>query len=110
MAKGFGERNVAIRQEQHIGSLPRRVGAPSRRKGSGPSAFRFPLFVNGSDGMAETSTIEMRDRELFAAMAMQALITRGEGWAADMIAKQAVAYADALIEALAEIEDRSPGS
>ena len=29
--------------------------------------------------MAETSTIEMRDRELFAAMAMQALITRGEG-------------------------------
>jgi len=30
---------------------------------------------------------------------MQALITRGEGWAADMIAKQAVAYADALIEA-----------
>jgi hypothetical protein len=115
MAKGFGERNVAIRQEQHIGSLPRRVGAPSRRKGSGPSAFRFPLFrfplfVNGSDGMAETSTIEMRDRELFAAMAMQALITRGEGWAADMIAKQAVSYADALIEALAEIEDRSPGS
>jgi hypothetical protein len=32
--------------------------------------------------MAETSTIEMQDRELFAAMAMQALITRGEGWAA----------------------------
>ena len=43
--------------------------------------------------------IEMRDRELFAAMAMQALISR-EGWAADMVAKQAVAYADALIEAL----------
>ena len=64
--------------------------------------------------MAETSTIEMRDRELFAAMAMQALITRaaGAGWAADKIADQAVAYADALIEALAEIEppDRSPGS
>ena len=35
----------------------------------------------------------MRDRELFAAMAMQALISR-EGWAADMVAKQAVAYAD----------------
>ena len=51
--------------------------------------------------MAETATIEMQDREMFAAMAMQALITRGEGWAADMIAKQAVAYADALIEALA---------
>ena len=48
--------------------------------------------------MTETSTIEMRDRELFAAMAMQALITRGDGRAADMIAKQAVAYADALIE------------
>ena len=107
--------HLAIRQEQHVGSLPRRVGAPSRRKGSGASAFRFPLFrfplfVNGSDGMAETSTIEMRDRELFVAMAMQALITRGERWAADMIAKQAVSYADALIEALAEIEDRSPGS
>ncbi len=26
--------------------------------------------------MAETATIEMQDRELFAAMAMQALITR----------------------------------
>jgi hypothetical protein len=62
--------------------------------------------------MSETSTIEMQDRELFAAMAMQALITRGEGWAADMIAKQAVAYADALIEVLAEIEppDLSLGS
>jgi hypothetical protein len=52
--------------------------------------------------MAETATIEMRDRELFAAMAMQALITR-EGWATDMVAKQAVAYADALIEALEAI-------
>jgi hypothetical protein len=49
--------------------------------------------------MAERSTIEMGDRELFAEMAMQALITR-EGWAADMVAKQAVAYADALVEAL----------
>jgi hypothetical protein len=49
--------------------------------------------------MADKSTIEMVDRELFAAMAMQALITR-EGWAADLVAKQAVAYADALIEAL----------
>ena len=58
--------------------------------------------------MAETSTIEMQDRELFAAMAMQALITRGEGWAADMIAKQAVAYADALIEALAATAPKSP--
>ena len=54
--------------------------------------------------MAEMATIEMQDREMFAAMAMQALITRGEGWAADMIAKQAVAYADALIEALAADE------
>jgi len=51
--------------------------------------------------MAETSTIEMQDRELFAAMAMQALITRGESWAADLIARQAVVYADALIGALA---------
>jgi hypothetical protein len=49
--------------------------------------------------MAERSTIEMGDRELFAAMAMQALITR-EGWAADMTASKAVAYADALIEGL----------
>ena len=54
--------------------------------------------------MAEMATIEMQDRELFAAMAMQALITRGQGWAADMIAKQAVAYADALVEALAADE------
>jgi hypothetical protein len=60
--------------------------------------------------MADMSTIEMQDRELFAAMAMQALITRGEGWAADMIAKQAVTYADALIEALSETEDLSRGS
>ena len=58
--------------------------------------------------MAETATIEMQDRELFAAMAMQALITRGEGWAADMIAKQAVAYADALIEALAAVAPKPP--
>jgi len=28
--------------------------------------------------MADMSTIEMQDRELFAAMAMQALITRGQ--------------------------------
>jgi hypothetical protein len=48
--------------------------------------------------MAETATIEMQDRELFASMTMQALITRE---AADMVAKQAVAYADAQIEALA---------
>ena len=59
--------------------------------------------------MAEISTIEMRDRELFAAMAMQALITR-EGWAAGMVAKQAVAYADALIEALDEIPTKATGS
>lgn len=63
--------------------------------------------------MAETATIEMQDRELFAAMAMQALITR-EGGAADMVAKQAVAYADALIATLAAIahdpSDLSPGS
>jgi len=55
--------------------------------------------------MAEISTIEMKDRELFAAMAMQALITR-EGWAADMVAKQAVSYANALIEALDAIEPK----
>jgi hypothetical protein len=79
----------------------------SRRNGSRPSAFRYPLFVNGSDGMAETSTIEMQDRELFAAMAMQALITR-EGSPADMVAKQAVEYADALIEALAAIAPNPP--
>jgi hypothetical protein len=35
---------------------------------------------------------------IFAAMAMQALITR-EGSPADMVAKQTVAYADALINA-----------
>jgi hypothetical protein len=67
------------------------------------SVFRFSS-MGAMVGMAETSTIEMRDRELFAAMAMQALITRGDGRAADMIAKQAVAYADALIEALAADE------
>ena len=63
--------------------------------------------------MAEVAAVEMQDRELFAAMAMQALITR-EGAPADMIAKQAVAYADALIEALAatapKSPDESPGS
>jgi len=58
--------------------------------------------------MAETATIEMQDRELFAAMAMQALITRGERWASDLIAKQAVAYADALIEALEAIAPEAP--
>jgi hypothetical protein len=53
--------------------------------------------------MAELAMIEMQDRELFAAMAMQALITRVVA-PADIIAKQAVAYADALIEELAGIE------
>jgi len=53
--------------------------------------------------MAELAMIEMQDRELFAAMAMQALITRVAA-PADIIAKQAVAYADALIEELAGIE------
>jgi hypothetical protein len=47
--------------------------------------------------MSETSTIEMRDRELFAAMATQGTHHPGERWAADMIAKQAIAYADTLI-------------
>jgi hypothetical protein len=57
--------------------------------------------------MAETTTIEMQDRELFAAMAMQALITRGEKWASDLIAKQAVVYADALIQALKAIAPKA---
>ena len=57
--------------------------------------------------MAEIATIEMQDRELFAAMAMQALITRGERWAADLLAKQAVAYAEALIEALAAVAPKA---
>jgi hypothetical protein len=60
----------------------------------------FGFFSTGAKITAERSTIEMNDRELFAAMAMQALITRGEKWASDLIAKQAVAYADALIQAL----------
>ena len=58
--------------------------------------------------MAEMATLEMQDRELFAAMAMQALITRGERWAADLLAKQAVAYADALIGALEAIVPTVP--
>ena len=56
--------------------------------------------------MAENSTIHMQDRELFAAMAMQALITRGTT-PADLIAKQAVAYADALIQALEAIAPKA---
>jgi hypothetical protein len=51
--------------------------------------------------------LKCRIGELFAAMAMQALITR-EGAPADMIGKQAVAYADALIEALAAITPSAP--
>jgi hypothetical protein len=39
------------------------------------------------------------DREFYAALAMQALITR-EGAPADAVAQQAVAYADALVAAL----------
>jgi hypothetical protein len=57
--------------------------------------------------MADGGKDWMQDRELFAAMAMQALITNGFG-PADLTAKQAVAYADALIEALAAIAPRSP--
>jgi hypothetical protein len=40
-------------------------------------------------------------------MAMQVLITRGEKWASDLIAKQAVAYADALIQALEAIAPKA---
>jgi hypothetical protein len=68
-------------------------------RGDHLSVFRFS---SEECQMAEVATIEMQDRELFAAMAMQALITR-EGAPADLIAKQAVAYADALIEALTGI-------
>ena len=68
--------------------LPRKA-LGQRIRGHHLTVFRFSS--TGSDDMAEMATIEMQDRELFAAMAMQALITRGEGWAADMIAKQAVA-------------------
>jgi hypothetical protein len=56
--------------------------------------------------MAEASGIQMQDRELFAAMAMQALITR-ERAPADLVAKQAVAYADALIQALEAIAPKA---
>ena len=43
--------------------------------------------------------VELSDREFYAAMAMQGIISRQE-WPADEVAKEAVAYADALIQAL----------
>jgi hypothetical protein len=43
---------------------------------------------------------EMGEREFYAALAMQALINRVSA-SADLIAQQAVAYADALMQALA---------
>jgi hypothetical protein len=42
---------------------------------------------------------ELGDREFYAAMAMQGIISR-EGLPADEVARQAVAYADALILAI----------
>jgi hypothetical protein len=39
------------------------------------------------------------ERELYAALAMQALIAH-HGWSADQTAKHALAYADALVEEL----------
>ena len=64
----------------HHGSIPyfparsSHVLRARRPKGASPALAK--RVDNGNDGMAETSTIEMQDRELFAAMAMQALITR----------------------------------
>jgi hypothetical protein len=49
--------------------------------------------------MAAVRISELTDREFYAAMAMQGMISR-EGVPADLVAKQSVAYADALIEAL----------
>ena len=46
--------------------------------------------------------VELSDREFYAALAMQGIILRQE-WPADEVAKQAVAYADALIRALEAI-------
>ena len=46
--------------------------------------------------------VELSDREFYAALAMQGIILRQE-WPADEVAKQAVAYADALILALEAI-------
>src|SRR5262245_45602726 len=129
LIRSYGLRSRSSKSRSWVTSSPPRAtsandhpaAATMRRPGrlcarTASSATKYGPTEGGtkyhyrSDDMAEMSTIEMQDRELFAAMAMQALITRGERWAADMIAKQAVAYADALIEALAEIEDRSPGS
>ena len=56
--------------------VPKHHGVSSLGKGSVDLAIRFLVFLSGSNGMAETSTIQMQDRELFAAMAMQAIITR----------------------------------
>jgi hypothetical protein len=44
-------------------------------------------------------TSRLNEREVFAALAMQALITKG-GSTAEFTSQQAVAFADALIEAL----------
>jgi hypothetical protein len=55
--------------------------------------------------------VELSDREFYAAMAMQGIISRyaamamqgiisRQEWPADEVAKEAVAYADALIQAL----------
>jgi hypothetical protein len=117
MAMVSSSGDVAVRQEHIWGACL------DERCAKSPQFFRQSQVDNsmifkhlssmGATVMAKTSTIEMQDRELFAAMAMQALITRGEGWAADMIAKQAVAYADALVEVLAatapNAPDESPG-
>jgi hypothetical protein len=64
------------------------------------------FIINRSNGMAENSTSHMQDRELFAAMAMQALVTRAAA-PADVVAKQAVAYANALIQALEAIAPKA---
>ena len=54
--------------------------------------------------MAEVATIEMQDRGRCSPQWRCRHSSPVVGWAADMIAKQAVAYADALIEALAADE------
>jgi hypothetical protein len=46
-----------------------------------------------------TTTTGLRERELYAAMAMQGIIAR-EKLPADEVARQAVSYADALVLAM----------
>lgn len=60
-----------------------------------------PAFPTTEKHGLATACVGLSQRELFAAMAMQGMLTQ-RSWHAELIAQKAVEHADALLAALAK--------